>query len=203
MNKNIYTINSEKSRPVTSRTVEQTLPKPQSLWTVGKWLITVLLLLLAWVSLLRLEVNCSVPLWRSRRQNVYGVHPSVAWKDSPVSRRSPAVSCQYKLKQTIPFSPTVDLQASQKVSSVYLSMRLVLPTPREPIMMIWSLKSAGLGGIFLRRDWAPRAGDEFPEPLPPPAALRGMSYLGSISNSTFGITRKKTNAPKVLHDRKN
>lgn len=84
-------------------------------------------------------------------------------------------------------APTVDLQASQKVSSVYRSMRLVLPTPREPMMMIWSLKSAGLGGIFLRRDWAARAGDEFAEPPPPLAALLGMSYLGSISSSTFGI----------------
>lgn len=64
-------------------------------------------------------------------------------------------------------------------------MRLVLPTPREPIIIICSLKSAGLGGIFLRRDWAPRAGDEFSDPLPLPAALCGTSYLGSISISTF------------------
>lgn len=95
-------------------------------------------------------------------------------------------------------SPTVDLQASQKVSSVNLSMILVLPTPREPIMIIWSLKSAGLGGIFLRRDWAPRAGDEFAEPPPPPAALRGMSYLESISNSTFVMISKTDKRPYTV-----
>lgn len=42
-----------------------------------------------------------------------------------------------------------------------------------------------------------RAGDEFAEPPPPPAALLGMSYLGSISGSTFGIiiqTRQSTDA---------
>lgn len=108
----------------------------------------------------------------------------------PVNRRIPATCWQIKSWQTQSrkhqlSSPTVDLQASQKVSSVNLSMRLVLPTPREPIMIICSLKSAGLGGIFLRRDWAPRAGDEFSDPLPLPAALCGMSYLGSISISTF------------------
>lgn len=48
--------------------------------------------------------------------------------------------------------PTVDLQASQKVSSVKRSMRLVLPTPRDPMMITCSLKSAGRGGCFLRRD---------------------------------------------------
>lgn len=34
-----------------------------------------------------------------------------------------------------PGVPTVDLQASQNVSSVKRSIRLVLPTPREPMMM--------------------------------------------------------------------
>lgn len=68
--------------------------------------------------------------------------------------------------------PTVDLQASQKVSSVKRSIRLVLPTPREPIMMTCSLKSAGLGGCFLRRAWPPdSAGEPVPRPPPPPARL--------------------------------
>lgn len=88
-------------------------------------------------------------------------------------------------------SPTVDLQASLKVSSVNLSMMLVLPTPREPIIIICSLKSAGLGGTFLRRDCAPKAGEEFADP-PLPAALRAMSYLWSIRRYTFG-TKKELN----------
>lgn len=100
-------------------------------------------------------------------------------------------SPQNSSRKKLLFSPTVDLQASQKVSSVNLSMRLVLPTPREPMIIICSLKSAGLGGIFLRRDWAPRAGEEFAEPPLPPAALRGMSNLGSISNPTSVILRQK------------
>lgn len=119
----------------------------------------------------------------------------------PVNRRSPATCWQTKSWQTKSrkhhlSSPTVDLQASQKVSSVNLSMRLVLPTPREPIIIICSLKSAGLGGIFLRRDWAPKAGDEFSDPLPLPAALCGMSYLGSISISTFDTL---TGGNKILN----
>lgn len=83
--------------------------------------------------------------------------------------------------------PTVDLQASQKVSSVKRSIRLVLPTPREPMMMTCSLKSAGRGGCFLRRACPPdSAGDPPAEPAPssspPPPALRCASpEPGSIS----------------------
>lgn len=70
-----------------------------------------------------------------------------------------------------PALPTVDLQASQKVSSVKRSIRLVLPTPREPMMMTCSLKSAGLGGCLRRRAWPPDSAGE-PAPNPPPPAGR-------------------------------
>lgn len=88
--------------------------------------------------------------------------------------------------------PTVDLQASQKVSSVKRSMRLVLPTPRDPMMITCSLKSAGRGGCFLRRDCPPEsAGDPAAEPAPrsspPPPALRcGSPEPGSISDACGG-----------------
>lgn len=70
-------------------------------------------------------------------------------------------------------TPTVDLHASQKVSSVNLSIRLVFPTPREPMMITCSLKSATLGSIFLRRCDAPTAGE-------PPPALRWTPNPESI-----------------------
>ncbi|MEJ1281679.1 hypothetical protein NN561_012629 [Cricetulus griseus] len=49
-----------------------------------------------------------------------------------------------------PGVPTVDLQASQNVSSVKRSMRLVLPTPREPMMMTCSLNLLPGGQVAKR-----------------------------------------------------
>lgn len=80
-------------------------------------------------------------------------------------------------------------------------MRLVLPTPRDPMMITCSLKSAGRGGCFLRRDCPPEsAGDPPAEPAPrsspPPPTLRcGSPEPGSISDACGGAALAPRSLP--------
>lgn len=128
---------------------------------------------------------------RALRQGGHGEHRS---EDVPLPRDGACAARRAPL-------PTVDLQASQKVSSVKRSMRLVLPTPRDPMMITCSLKSAGRGGCFLRRDCPPEsAGDPPAEPAPrsspPPPTLRcGSPEPGSISDACGGAALAPRSLP--------